>query len=358
MSDAGFPLDAPGPIRDGEALDVHGLERFLRAALPGLPAGDALTVQQFPSGFSNLTYALRLGEVEWVLRRPPAGADARGGHDMPREYRILRALDGTGIQAPRPVLVCEDNAILGAPFYLMERVRGVILRNRLPPGIILSAPTLKRLSQALVDTLAELHRVDIHAAGIEDLGRPDGYVARQVSGWAKRFTSAQTDPVPDLNALGAWLAGHLPPDSGAALIHNDFKYDNVVVAPAELDRIVAVLDWEMATIGDPLMDLGTTLGYWSEAGDPELVRQFNLTYLPGNLTRREVVGRYEECTGRAIGQPLFYYAFGLYKIGVIVQQIFARYRRGLTRDARFAGLLELERAMARMAVEAIERESI
>ncbi len=355
MSDGRPAPDAPQAPREGEQPDIPALERYLRSALPVWPPGATLAVAQFPSGFSNLTYALRAGESEWVMRRPPLGAAVTGGHDMPREFRILGALAAAGIRAPRPVLLCDDVSVLGAPFYLMERVRGVILRSRLPRGVTLGPETLRQLSESLVDTLAALHAVDARAAGLADLGRPEGYVARQVTGWAQRYAAAQTDALPDMDALAAWLAANLPPESGAALIHNDFKYDNVMVDPERLDRIIAVLDWEMATIGDPLMDLGTTLGYWSEVGDPEIVRQFNLTHLPGNLSRREVVARYEQKTGRAVPQPLFYFAFGLYKISVIIQQIYARYRRGLTQDARFAGLIDLERALARMAIEAIAR---
>jgi aminoglycoside phosphotransferase (APT) family kinase protein len=354
MSASGLPLDEPTAPRDEETPDAAALERYLRGALPGWPAGERLIVEQFPSGFSNLTYALRAGDQAWVMRRPPPGAAVKGGHDMGREFRILQALSGAGIRAPRPILLCADESVLGAPFYLMERVRGIILRSRLPRGVTLAPAMLRHLSEALVDTLAGLHGVDARNAGLSDIGRPEGYVARQVSGWTQRYAVAQTDALPDMDALAAWLAAHLPPESGAALIHNDFKYDNVMVDPDRLDRIVAVLDWEMATLGDPLMDLGTTLGYWSEAGDPEIVRQFNLTYLPGNLTRREVVERYEQGTGREVPQPLFYFAFGLYKIGVIIQQIYARYRRGLTRDPRFAGLIDLERALARMAVSALD----
>ncbi len=358
MSGGRPPLDAPLAPRDGEQPDASALERFLRSALPNWPARAHLVIEQFPNGFSNLTYALRAGNLEWVMRRPPMGAAVRGGHDMAREYRILSALGAAGIRAPRPMLFCDDVTVLGAPFYLMERVRGVVLRSRLPRGVTLQPDTLRRLSEALIDTLAKLHQVDVQTAGLADLGRPEGYVARQVTGWAKRHAAAQTDAVEDMDALAAWLAAHLPPESGAALIHNDFKYDNVMVDPDQLDRIIAVLDWEMATIGDPWMDLGTTLGYWSEAGDPDIVRQFNLTRLPGNLDRRGVVARYEQQTGRAVPQPLFYFAFGLYKIGVIIQQIYARYRHGLTRDARFAGLIDLERALARMGVEAIARGSL
>jgi len=358
MSAAGPPLDAPAAPRAGEQPDAPALEGYLRGALPNWPAGADLIIEQFPSGFSNLTYALRAGASEWVMRRPPMGAAVRGGHDMAREFRILSALAAAGIRAPRPVLLCDDVSVLGAPFYLMERVRGVILRSRLPRGVTLQPAILRRLSEGLIDMLAELHTVDIQAPGLADLGRPEGYVARQVSGWTRRYLAAQTDGLEDMDSVAAWLAAHLPPESGAALIHNDFKYDNVMLDPGNLDRIIAVLDWEMATVGDPLMDLGTTLGYWSEAGDPEIVRQFNLTHLPGNLTRREVVARYEARTGRGVGQPLFYFGFGLYKIGVIVQQIYARYRRGFTRDPRFASLIDLERALARMAIEAIARGSL
>jgi len=309
-----------------------------------------LTVEQFPHGHSNLTYLLRLGESEWVLRRPPFGNQVKTAHDMGREYRVLSSLGTVFPAAPRPRLYCDDEAILGAPFYVMERRYGIVLRKELPPGMVIDPPTARRLGTALIDTLALLHSLDYRAAGLGEMGKPQGYVARQVSGWSNRYTAARTDAVPEMERVATWLSEHLPPEAGAAVIHNDYKYDNLILAP-DLTSIVAVLDWEMATIGDPLMDLGTTLGYWVEASDPEPLQRaaFGPTALPGSLTRRELIDRYEERTGRAASGVLFYYCFGLFKIAVIVQQIYARYVRGHTRDVRFAHLNDVVAVLGRQA---------
>jgi aminoglycoside phosphotransferase (APT) family kinase protein len=347
-------LDQTTPVRQGEELPLARLEAYLRQHLPG--AAGPLTVEQFPHGHSNLTYLLRVGETEWVLRRPPFGNQVKTAHDMGREFRVLSGLCAVFPEAPRPQLYCADEGVLGAPFYVMERRRGVVLRKELPPGAAVDPPTARRLSAALIDALARLHALDHRAAGLEGLGKPEGYVARQVDGWARRYAAARTEDVPELERVARWLGDHLPPEAGAAVIHNDFKYDNLLLDPADLTRIVAVLDWEMATVGDPLMDLGTALGYWVEAGDPEPLRQtaFGPTALPGNLTRRELVGRYEERAGRSVPGVLFYYCFGLFKIAVIIQQIYARYVRGHTRDARFARLNEVVAVLGEQAGRALD----
>lgn len=345
-------VDRAAGVRAGEELDAAALEAYLRENLPGIDG--PVEVRQFPRGFSNLTYLVRAGEREWVLRRPPFGADVRGGHDMEREHRVLAALHPVYPKAPRPVLFCADTAVLGAPFYLMERVEGVILRDRPPAGVTLDEATMGGVCRAAVETLAELHAVDWRAAGLEGLGHPEGYVERQVSGWSARWERAKTDPVPEMDAAAAWLAAHRPPESGAALIHGDFKYDNLVLDPARLARVRAVLDWEMATVGDPLMDLGTTLGYWAEAADPPELKMFGVTHLPGNLDRQGVVDAYAAATGRDVDGVVFHYVYGLFKVGVIAQQIYARFRAGKTKDPRFAGLLHVVRACGRMAARAID----
>ena len=349
-------MDQPTTLRPGEELDAAKLEPYLRAHLAdGAAAGEGFAVAQFPGGFSNLTYSIALGARELVLRRPPFGANIKGGHDMAREHRILAGLARGYGKAPRPLLLCNDQSILGAPFYVMERVQGVILRRGASTGNDLGEATLKRTSAALIDTLADLHRLDYGALGLGDLGNPAGYVARQVSGWAKRYDAAQTDELPDMNWCAQWLASVQPPETNRhALIHNDFKYDNVMFDARDLTRVVAVLDWEMATIGEPLMDLGSMLAYWSQEGDAEVLRAFNISHLPGNLTRVQLVDRYAARTGADVGNLLFYYAFGLFKIGVIVQQLYARFKRGLTEDARFASLIDLERALAHHATLAID----
>jgi aminoglycoside phosphotransferase (APT) family kinase protein len=352
-------IDEARTVRPGEQLDTERLAAFLLQQLPD--AAGPLVIEQFPSGFSNLTYLLRLGERQLVLRRPPFGAAIKSGHDMAREYRILQALRPVYPKAPAPLLYSDDLSIIGAPFYVMERVSGVILRNRLPPGLSLSPGQMTALCHALIDNLAALHRLDLRATGLADLGRPEGYVQRQVNGWITRYENAMTDDVPAMTGAAAWLRAHLPPDqgaAGAALIHNDYKFDNVVLDPDDLTHIRAVLDWEMATVGDPWMDVGTTLGYWAEVGDPELLRNFGITALPGNLTRQQFVDAYAAASGREATHALFYLVFGLFKVAVIVQQIYARYRQGHTQDPRFAGLIHLVRANGEMMTQAIETQRL
>jgi aminoglycoside phosphotransferase (APT) family kinase protein len=351
-------LDSACPVRAGEELNLPQLESYLRAHLPNITT--PATVEQFPRGYSNLTYLLRCGEREWVLRRPPFGNPVKTAHDMGREYRVLSALNKVYPPAPRALLYCDDPAILGEPFYIMERRHGVILRQKVPSGLALDPGTARRLGEAFIDNLAALHRIDYAGCGLGDLGKPAGYVGRQVSGWIERYRKAQTDELPALDLAARWLADHQPTESTAALIHNDYKYDNLVLDPNNLTHIIAVLDWEMATLGDPLMDLGTTLGYWVEAGDLEPLRAaaFGPTTLPGSLTRRELVARYESVTGCDVSGILFYYVFGLFKIAVIAQQIYARYKRGLTKDERFAGLIHMIALLGEQAIRAIDTDRL
>lgn len=349
-------LDTTAPLRPGEELPVATLEAYLAQHLPD--ASGPLTVAQFPHGHSNLTYLLRSDGKEFVLRRPPFGNQVKTAHDMGREFRVLSKLCSVYPPAPRPYIYCDDTGVLGAPFYVMERRRGVVLRSADNPGLTIDPPTARRLSEALIDNLALLHALDYKAAGLADLGKPEGYVTRQVSGWINRSTNARTDPLPEMDRIAEWLTDHKPTESGAALVHNDYKYDNLVLDPKDLTRVVAVLDWEMATVGDPLMDLGTTLGYWVEPGDPEPARAgaFGPTALPGSLTRQELVARYADKSGHDVSGMLFYYCFGIYKLAVIIQQIYARYVRGHTRDARFARLNERIAALCQTALLAAERE--
>jgi aminoglycoside phosphotransferase (APT) family kinase protein len=349
-------IDGARAVRRGEQLENDRLLAYLTAQLPG--SSGALEVEQFPHGYSNLTYLLRLGGGgrELVLRRPPFGNQVKSAHDMSREFHVLDKLCRVFPPAPEPLLYCGDESVLGVPFYVMERRRGVILRG----SVDLSREALRAVSEALVDTLARLHSVDVNAAGLGGFGKPEGYVERQVTGWAKRYRDAMTEEVPDLDRVADWLAANRPADSGTALIHNDFKFDNLLLDPNDLSHVVAVLDWEMATIGDPLMDLGTTLGYWVEADDPKPLQSFVVgpTNRPGSLTRREVVERYEQASRRTVERVLFYYVYGLFKIAVIAQQIYARFVRGATADPRFASLGAVVSALGRGAVLAIERGSV
>lgn len=356
-----LPLDRPVAVRSGEEIDVEALAEYLGRALPELggEAGD-LEVRQFPSGFSNLTYLVSVADLDLVLRRPPFGADIKSAHDMGREFRILSALAGSYRKVPRALLYCEESEVLGAPFYLMERVEGVVLRPRMPKAESPDPEIMAAIAGSLVSTLAELHAVDYQGAGLGDLGRPEGYVGRQIQGWSKRYDAARTDDIGSIEAVAGWLDGHMPAAGGAALIHNDFKYDNLVLDPADLSRVVAVLDWEMATLGDPLMDLGTSLGYWVDPDDPPQMRELKLspTTLAGNLSRREVAERYAEVTGSPLDDLVFYYVYGLFKIAVIVQQIYARYLRGDTQDPRFASLIEGVRLCGLVARQAISKGRI
>ncbi|MEZ4736254.1 MAG: phosphotransferase family protein [Caldilineaceae bacterium] len=350
-------IDQPTTVRTGEELDLLRLADYLTRHLPA--AAGPLVVEQFPSGYSNLTYLLRLGDQELVLRRPPFGANIKSAHDMGREYKVLSGLRRVYAKVPQPLLYCEDEAVMGAPFYVMARVRGMILRAQPPRELTLTPALMTGLSAAAIDTLAEIHGLDVAAAGLADLGRPQGYTERQISGWTRRYRAAQTDEVATLEQVMPWLQQALPGDSGATLIHNDYKYDNLILDPTDLTRVIAVLDWEMCTLGDPLMDLGTTLGYWIEAKDPPaLIGMFGLTALPGNLTRQQVLERYMAASGRDVKQPLFYYVYGLFKIAVIIQQIYARYRQGHTQDARFANLDQVVRDCGQLAVLALEKDRI
>ncbi len=357
-------LDASRPPRKGEALDLGKLEPYLREHLPEVR--EPIEVEQFPSGFSNLTYLLRSGDFEFVLRRPPFGNRVKSAHDMGREFRVLDKLCKVYPQAPRPFLYCDDESVLDAPFYVMERRRGVILRKEPPPGLELTPVIAARLSESFIDNLATLHNLDYRAAGLAELGKPEGYVERQVTGWVKRYQKAQTDTWEELDRVAAWLHAHMPEESGAALVHrvalvhNDYKYDNLVLDPNDLTRIVAVLDWEMCTLGDPLMDLGTTLAYWTEAGDDPRWRAagFGPTAVPGSLSRRQLAEQYALATGLDVSNLTFYFCFGLFKLAAVVQQIYYRFFHGHTKDPRFAHLNHMVGLLGRVGAHAIDSDAV
>jgi aminoglycoside phosphotransferase (APT) family kinase protein len=349
-------IDKAVAARKGEAPDSNKLKNYLSSLLPGFDRD--LIIEQFPGGYSNLTFLLKTSGEEYVLRKPPIGANIKSAHDMKREFNVLTALKPVYKPIPAPVLFCDDETIMGSPFYIMERVSGIILRNSIPKGMELTPSVMRFISESAVDNLAALHSIDLEATGLINMGKPGGYIQRQVEGWIKRYVAAETDIIEDMNKTAEWMQGNLPPDGTPAFIHNDYKYDNLVLDPEKLTQIMAVLDWEMATVGDPLMDLGTSLAYWGEAADSDALKPFNLTWLPGNLTREEVVQRYAEIKNIAVPDMLFYYVFGSIKIAVIVQQIYARYKKGFTKDERFAGLIHVVRACAANAQKAIKFKRI
>ncbi len=350
--------DKSKAVRKGEELDQANLEKYLRANLSDVQ-GDML-IEQFPNGFSNLTYFIKIGEKQFVLRRPPFGANIKSAHDMGREYKILHALSQSYPKAPTPYLYTEDESIIGAPFYVMERVEGVILRAKMPTAMQPEATQMKGIAEGLVDTFVELHQVDYQGVGLGDLGKPEGYVERQITGWTKRYFKSKTDEIPKLEKAAAWLADNMPKDATPSLIHNDFKYDNIVLEANDWTKVIAVLDWEMSTIGDPLMDLGTSVGYWVNPNDPDFMIQMSVspTTLAGNPTRGELVQMYAQKSGRDVGNVLFYYVYGIFKIAVILQQIYYRYKKGYTSDNRFATLIDGVRGFGMMADRAIEKNKI
>lgn len=365
MSSLTDGTDGTIALREGEGVDAEALLAWLAETAPEMvSAGARLFIRQFPAGFSNLTYLVTMehehGRRALVLRRPPRGVKAGIAHDMGREHGILAALHPLGVPVPRPIARCDDASVIGAPFYVMEHVDGVILRGT-PPESLTDNPTampvkLAALSHTFVQSLSRLHAVNVSAEPLASLGRPDRYVQRQVQGWTKRWLSSRTDDVPELDWIAQWLEAHRPPDRATTLVHNDFKLDNLVLEP-DLSHVRAILDWEMATVGDPLMDLGTSLAYWVEAGDAPIFRALGLgiTALPGNMTRAELVQAYGQQTGRDVSDAPFYYAFGLFKVSVIAQQIYARHVQGLTSDARFGVLGEVVKVLGVAARHAAER---
>ena len=312
-------------------------------------------IKAFKGGFSNLTYLIESESFSYVLRRPPFGNKISKAHDMVREYKILMALEKAGYdKIPKAILCCEDESIIGAPFFIMEKVDGLIIRNKAPEG--LESDFFTKLSHSAIDVLLELHALELHDSGLIALGKPEGYVARQAAGWSERYIQAQTDDIPELKDAFEWLALNQPEYSSVAFIQNDFKFDNMVIR--EDASVAAVLDWEMATVGDPLMDLGTTLAYWAEEADPDILKMFNLSYLNGNFSRAELVEYYASKSNLDVSKILFYYVFGLCKVAVIAQQIYKRYALGFSTDERFSVLNQVVKAAGIKAMESIKSNKI
>jgi aminoglycoside phosphotransferase (APT) family kinase protein len=364
-------------VRSGEELNLDPLRDYLAGRIGA--TGRMFAVEQFPAGSSNLTYLVRIDSDEFVLRRPPFGNTVKTAHDMRREFDVLTKLSKVYSPAPKPVLYCDDESVIGSEFYLMERRCGLVLRDSLPKqfvnakssppyeggvaavaadGVVLSEASAICLK--FIQNLADLHLIDFEAAGLADLGKPDGYCRRQVEGWTKRYFAAKTHEHPELESAIEWLNANIPNEFGKSIIHNDYKFDNVMLDPDDLTKITAVLDWEMVTIGDPLMDLGTTLGYWMSpnAGDEMLNMPFNPRILMEHISRKDLVDMYAEATGRELPDMLFYYVFGTFKIAVICQQIYARYVKGFTKDSRFSNFDRFVASLGRIVSSAIQKEQI
>lgn len=320
---------------------------------------NSIEITQITGGFSNLTFLIQTSRGKFAMRRAPFGEKISKAHDMVREYQVLESLQKAGYEkAPKPILLFEDTDKNEVPLLVMEFVEGTILRNKPKSDFILNEADFRRLSENSMDSLLELHSLELESSGLINLGKPEGYVERQVAGWTERYDRAKTNELPQMEKVALWLKSNLPKKENVGFIHNDYKYDNLVLDKELKTEIKAVLDWEMATVGDPLMDLGTSLAYWAEANDPDILKMFNMTHLPGNMTRQEVIQYYTERTTLDLGNILFYYVFGLFKVGVIAQQIYKRFSQGFTNDPRFAGLIHVVEAAGKMADKSILTEKI
>ncbi len=342
-------------VRSGEELDTNVLAAYLREQLPDIQ--DDLVIEQFPGGHSNLTYLVRAGDREYVLRRAPLGPVAPKAHDMAREYAVLAAVSPHFPEAPKVFHLCEDPSIAGAVFFLMERRSGLILRESVPPEIASQPDYGARISEAFIDCQARLHAINIHQTGLVSLGKPAGFLERQVQRWAERWHRAKTEDLPEMDRVIAWLEARLPSSTEATLVHNDFKLDNVMLPHSVPGRIEAVLDWEMATVGDPLADVGLTLCYWAWANAPA-VRAAGIpaiTALPGWHSREQFIERYAARTGRDMRGIGYYEVLGVFKLAVIIQQIYFRFWRGQTQDERFRGFGERAKGLVRLAASMVER---
>ena len=345
------------PIRSGEELNPAALADFLRGKVEGAERG--ITVEQFPNGHSNLTYLLRMNGDgrEFVLRRAPLGPVAPKAHDMAREFRVLQMVHPYFREAPDVFHLCEDPAVLGSVFFLMQRRHGLILRDELPRQLAVVPNYPQLVSEAFVDCLIRLHAIDVSKTGLIALGKPEGFLERQVQGWADRWNRSKTDEMPKMERVIRWLADRRPSSPAPTLVHNDYKLDNVMLKDAFIDcvdsadRIEAVLDWEMATVGDPLADLGLTLCYWAWVEAPQLRARGvpSLTSQRGWYTRDQFVQRYAERTGRDLSQIGYYEVLGMFKLAVILQQIYYRFRRGQTQDMRFENFGERVRGLVELA---------
>ena len=347
-------MDTTAPVRAGEELDVAKLEPYLRQALER-PTGE-FSVEQFPGGHSNLTYLVRIGDLEMVLRRPPFGSKVKSAHDMGREYTILSHIHGHFRPAPKPYVFCEDESVIGAKFYAMERLEGTIIRVTRPEGFVLTPEIVRRTCEGVINTLADLHLMDWRAAGLDFLQKKEGsFIERQVHGWEKRWEASKTHETRHVEDVFKWCTERMPADTGASLIHNDYKFDNLILDTNDLSKVIGVLDWEMSTIGDPVFDLGVTLGYWMNPGEVGVStsRTF-FTQEPGTLTRLELADIYAKRTGFDIANLHYYFAFAVIKLAVVLQQIYYRYHHGLTKDERFAGMHTGVQALADRAAEIVE----
>ncbi|HEX2912090.1 MAG TPA: phosphotransferase family protein [Chloroflexia bacterium] len=342
-------------------VDEQALAQYLAVQLPGENAGAAITTERISGGHSNETFIIRRGEgvtrETWVLRRPPRGPLLPTAHDVGREYRVINALHKTDVPVPAPILFCSDESIIGAPFYLMQYIPGVVVRKKVPEAFA-RPQDRAAMAEELIQTLVKLHAVDWRAIGLENLGKPEGYLERQLKRWTGQLDKSRHRPLPELDAVSEWLRLNLPESPPATLVHGDYRIDNVIYTAEPPAQILGVLDWEMATIGDPLADLGYLLSHWREAGDPPVAVTSELadvTEQPGFPTRAQLAERYRELSGRAVKNLNFYEALAIWKLAILLEGNYVRYLAGTTDDHFYALLDEGVPALARRALEVTQR---
>ena len=346
-------------VREGENFDLQRVEQYLREHVPGIGAG-TLQVRQFPSGASNLTYLVQIGDWSGVLRRPPFGPVPPKAHDMERESSLLQHIHPVFPLAPEPYVFCDDLSIMGVPFYVMERRHGVVVNDRFPEGVTPTTELCATLSTNVVETLVQIHGIDTRAAGLDQFGYPEGFLGRQVKSWIERYYRAQTDDIPQVEPLTRWLADHIPTSPAPTLIHNDYKLNNMLLDASDLTNIVAVLDWEMTTVADPLFDLAITLSYWVRPDDPQELQVVlpSVTMLPGFIERDQFMHMYAQKSGRDLSSMHFYMTFAYFKLAGILQQIYVRWKRGQTHDERFATFGDRVRNLILYATQLMENGSL
>lgn len=341
--------DKPKQVRKEDALDKHKLSVYLSKHLENFKINDEISIQQYSGGASNLTYLLQCNNQQVILRTSPKGVNIKGAHDMGREYKVLNLIDGHFAYSPKALLFCEDENIIGRPFYLMQKIEGIIPRNTFPVPV--SPKQTQDICKDLIDVHIALHEIDLDKTGLVKLGKAEGYIQRQITGWNQRYKNARLEDSLPANELMQWLAENQPKDTQTSLIHNDYKFDNVVLSSHAPHKIIAVLDWEMTTIGSPLMDLGCSLAYWIEKTDPPAMQAIRMmpTNIQGMMTRQEIVDYYGQQRNLDMSNFNYFYTFGLFRLAVIVQQIYKRYAQGKTNNPAFKHFGEIAKVLIKQA---------
>jgi aminoglycoside phosphotransferase (APT) family kinase protein len=349
-------LDKAAEVRAGDEIKAEAVSAFAKDHIPGLQG--EMKITQFKGGASNLTYQLDFDNASLILRCPPAGTKAKSAHDMGREYNVMQKLKPVYPYVPDMIAFCKDESLIGREFYIMEKLTGVIPRANLPKGMELTEEQVRKLCTNVIDKMIELHKVDYQAAGLAELGKGSGYVQRQISGWTDRYAKAKTDNVPDFARVIQWLNENMPQDIATCVIHGDFRFDNVVLDPYDITKVIGVLDWEMATLGDPLMDLGNSLAYWVETGDSFQMQMSRRqpTHLPGMMTRDEVVGYYCAAMGYKNVDFTFYRIYGLFRLAAIAQQIYYRFHHGQTDNQLFGSFYVMVQYLNEYCEELLDKK--